>query len=285
MNALLPFALGLLGLLVGSFLTVVVARLGTGETILLGRSHCPHCARNLRWYELLPVLSYLAQGGQCRSCGYVIPRRYLGIELSTAFLFAGIGWGVMAGAILPPAFIEAGAWGASDSAAQFGYFEIASLVGTFLYYAFFASIGVAISAYDLAHRLIPGMLVWPLAFIGFSDKAAGAFGAGNLWPILLPATVSLGAFAFFWLLWRLSAGRAMGRGDADVALVIGAYLPPMLAVSGILFSFWIGALYGIVMMTAGRLGWRSTIPFAPFLFMGALAALFLSNALPRWMPF
>ena len=285
MNAFIPFTLGLLGLLVGSFLTVVVARLGTGETILWGRSRCPHCSRELRWYELLPVLSYLAQGGQCRSCGREIPQRYLGIELSTALLFAGIGWGVTAGALPLPAFIEASIWGAGNGASQFRYFEIASLAGAFLYYAFFASIGIAISAYDLIHRLIPGVLVWPLAMAGFADKVAGAFGAGSPWPILPSVVVAFGAFVFFWLLWRLSAGRAMGRGDADMALALGVYFPPFLAVESILFSFWIGALYGIVMMAAGKLGWRSAIPFAPFLFVGALAALFFSAALPRWLPF
>lgn len=271
------FGLALIGAAVGSFLTVVVSRIGTGETILWGRSHCVHCKKTLRWFELLPVLSFIAQGGQCRSCGGNIPRVYLFIEAIMAFLFAAIGWAAFQGVIPPPPF-AAGATPLPhiadiDSGMKFFSFY-------FLYYAFFAAIAVAVSFYDYLHRLIPAVLIWPLAVIGFVAHAAGAFQSHDTSRISITLIAAFAAFAAFWSLWFFSQGRAMGRGDADAALAITFAIGAKAAVLGFLLAFWIGAGFGIMAVLAGRMEWKSEIPFAPFLFLGAIIALFVSPFSP-----
>lgn len=267
---LVLIGLGILGAAAGSFLTVVVSRLGTGETILWGRSHCIHCKKTLRWFELLPVLSFIAQGGQCRSCAGNIPRVYLCIELATALLFIAIGLAVLQGAIPPPPF----AAGATFSPYAGGVINGAGLlVLFFLYYAFFAAVAVAVSFYDYLHRLIPTVLIWPLAVIGFLAHAAGALQSHDASRIGVALIVAFAAFAAFWSLWFFSHGRAMGRGDSDVALAITLALGMRVALLGFLFTFWIGAGFGIMAVLAGRMGWKSEIPFAPFLFLGAIIAL------------
>ena len=265
MNVLISFALALLGLAVGSFLTVVVARLGTGQTLFWGRSRCPHCSRELRWFELLPVLSFLLQGGQCRSCSHPISRSYLAIELVTAVLFVALGWGIGQGAVPLPASLAA-----ASVAKEWELFV------SFFYYAFFGGFAVAIAFYDFEHHLIPAVLIWPLLAAGLADKIAAWVRSGS--PTLFLATIiaGLAAFAVFWSLWFFSRGRAMGRGDADLALAIAAYLGPPLAIAGFLLAFWIGAAFGILAVAMQKLRWKSELAFAPFLLIGALAAIFLA---------
>ncbi len=263
---------GLIGLAVGSFLTAFLPRLGTGEGIIRSRSHCVHCGKTLSAIELAPVLSFLIQGGRCRSCRGFIPRSYPLIELATGALFFLIAWALINGFLPPPAFSPRGnALALGEGRGEF--------IAAFLFYAFFVASAAAISAYDMLYRLIPAALVVPLAAVGFLSQLAGAFRSGDFFLLLPIVGAALGAFLLFWALWYCSGGRAMGRGDADVALAIGLFLGPQATLLGILFAFWIGALYGILGVASGKLAWKSAIPFAPFLFAGAVIALFLAEHL------
>lgn len=258
---------GLLGLIVGSFLTAFLPRLAAGEGVIRGRSHCVHCGKALSALELVPVISFLIQGGRCRSCHRPIPRSYPALELVTGALFSFAAWGAANASLPVPAFLPGN-----------GFL-------LFFYYAFFAASAVAVSAYDLAHRLIPAVLILSLAALGALAQVVGAVRSGDVRMLLGAGAFGLTAFLFFWALWFFSRGRAMGRGDADVALAIALYLGPAVAAPGILFAFWIGALYGIVGVIAGRLTRKSAIPFSPFLFAGAIIALFLSQYLTVLLPF
>lgn len=272
----MPFlfaGLAVLGLIIGSFLTVVIRRTGTGATIIRGRSRCPACGKTLRWFELLPALSYFIQGGQCRSCHCPISRFYPAVELITAALFAGLGWALVRDMLPPPPFAPPGAFGPLP-------WEDTAL--WFFYYAFFAASGIAISFYDLRRRMIPLAFVQPLLLMGGGAHVVGYFRGGSLLPAI---TAAAGAYLLFWSLWFYSGGRAMGRGDADVALVIVAVLGPAVGLLGILFGFWLGAILGILLVLAHHLRWSSRIPFTPFLFSGALAALFLGTRLAALSPF
>lgn len=268
---------GILGLIVGSFLTVVVRRVGSGETIFWGRSHCPRCHAVLGWSELLPVLSFFAQNGRCRSCGGAIGRIYPAIELITAVLLAALGWAALRGGILPAPPFFSGALPIASGWPQ--------AFASFLYYAVFASVAVAISGCDIARRIIPAALVLPLMILGAFAHAAAAFHAGSIAALIPVAAAGVSAFFLFWSLWFFSHGRAMGRGDADVALAIVLYIGPASAIGGILFAFWIGAAFGILAIATGKLQWRSRVPFAPFLFGGALLALVFSSQTPSHLPF
>lgn len=263
---------GGIGLIVGSFLTVVVSRIGTEESILWTRSRCPHCKEKLSWYELLPVLSYLAQNGQCRSCERPIARTYLVIELSTSILLILVGYGVFSGAL--PTF-------ASPLGVGMGFPSTIALLVTFLYYAFFTASAVAIAMYDYLHKLIPGALVLPLVWIGLIAQVAHAIVMRDAKLLVVSGLTAAAIFFLFWGIWFFSRGRAMGRGDADIALAIAITLGPATALIGLAFAFWLGAIFGILSLVAGRLGWKSEMPFAPFLFLGALVALGTTNAIIR----
>lgn len=267
--------LALLGLLVGSFLTVVIRRVGTGITVVRGRSRCPACGHTLRWFELLPGLSFLLQGGRCRSCGRAITWFYPAVELTTAFLFVGLGWAAFRGA-LPPPFASGGA---SAALPWLGHMAV-----WLPYYLFFAATAVAVSFYDFERRLIPTRLIKPLLVLGLAAQGAGLIGQRGVSSLLPAVAVAGGSFLLFWSLWFFSAGRAMGRGDADVALAIGLTVGPAIGLLGLLLAFWMGAFFGILMVLAGRLEWSSRIPFAPFLFGGALVALFLAPSLGALNP-
>lgn len=274
---LLFVVLGFTGFAIGSFLTVLIRRLETGETIVWGRSRCVQCRKTLRWFELLPVLSFLAQGGQCRWCGNSIPRLYPLIELATAALLMGVGWAATQSLLPIPEFFPESPAGGLD----FG--TLGRAITSFFYYGFFALMAVAVSFYDFEHRVIPRVLIWPLILIGFGAKVFGGFASGELTGLLFGGGVALAAFLVFWSLWFFSNGRAMGRGDADVALAIALYLEPAVAVSGFLLAFWIGAIGAILLVACSRLHWKSQLPFAPFLFGGALAAIFFSEPIQHFI--
>ena len=257
----------ILGFIAGSFLTVMVARLGTGETVIWGRSRCDRCGKKLSWYELLPVLSFIAQDGQCRSCAKPIPRAYPAIELLTALSFLAVAWAVLNGIANPPPFIRE--WG--GGAGQYSNEAVLS----FTYYAFFMFVAVGVSFYDAEYKRIPASLIYILAAVGLAAEITGAFRFSDLYPFLWSVAAALGAFLSFWSLWFFSKGRAMGRGDADVALAIALYLGPVLAVAAFFMAFWLGAVFGLAGLLYKRLNWKSEIAFAPFLFGGAAVALFI----------
>lgn len=205
---------------------------------------------------------------------------YPAVELITAGLFVGLGAAVMADVLPPPPFALNAGLGMAQ-ALDVSRFR----VGWFLYYAFFAATGVAVSFYDAAHRLIPSSLIRPLVILGVSANAARLIKSGEVASVLPALAVAGSAFLLFWALWFFSSGRAMGRGDADVALALGVVLPPSVSAPGFLFAVWLGAGFGLVQMARRRAGWSSRIPFAPFLFAGALAALGLALPLSGLNPF
>lgn len=261
-GVLLLFALGLV---VGSFLNVVISRLGTAESLVRGRSHCIHCSRVLDWFELVPVVSFWLQKGQCRSCHKPIPVRYTLVEIATGLLFVLVGWAIWNGRLVLPGLNQY----------PYGSVELGFLMfpATFAYFAFFVAGAVAISFYDWERHLISKTLVWPLVTVGWVSHLAAAAASGSYRFLFYTSLSALIIFGFFWLIWFFSGGTAMGRGDADVALAISIYLGPRLAAASLVLAFWLGAIWGLALVGGGRLGWKSQIAFAPFLFLGAFVAL------------
>jgi len=237
----------LLGLIIGSFLNVYIYRFHTGKS-LSGRSHCMSCARPLRWFELLPVVSYLALRGRCRICGSYIPFRYVLVELLTAGLF-GLGFMFM----------------------SFGWL----LLVWFLLIALL----VVILMYDLDHLIIPNELVVAVSGVAIllvcmeaSWRVSFAF-FDNVYA-------AIGAFIFYGGLWFISGGRWIGFGDAKLAMPLAFILGPLGVFSFVVLSFWIGA--GVSVSFLGIQKWlqrgkhrlskygfsltmKSEVPFAPFM--------------------
>ncbi|MEK7650641.1 MAG: prepilin peptidase [Patescibacteria group bacterium] len=240
----------LLGLIVGSFLNVVIYRYNTGRSVSTGRSQCFACSHTLSWYELVPVFSFLAQGGRCRACQSAISWQYPAVELANGVLFVAL----------------------------FQHFLGVSLgKPLFLLSAVIFSLLLVITVYDLRHKIIPDGLVY--AFIIFALIFSN-------WPftqivptIFFQHLVSgLVLFLFFFFLWWVSSGRWMGLGDAKLALGVGFLLGWPGALSAIIFAFWSGALFGVllILLKATKINLKSELPFAPFIVLGLLLNFFFN---------
>jgi leader peptidase (prepilin peptidase)/N-methyltransferase len=256
-----------LGAIIGSFLNVVIFRYGTGRGVN-GRSKCLSCAAKLKWYQMVPILSYLVLRGRCAACRTQISAQYVCVELFTAVIFASTAYVLFDFLTL-------------------GFVNI--FVGAFLFNAAIACCAIVIFAYDMRHMIIPDAFVFTwaglglvsqlvaIAYLGITTLSLGNLAAG---PIL---------FIFFWSLWYFSKGTWMGFGDAKLALAIGLTLGLTRGVTAIILGFWIGAVVGLVLMVLsrsrwirGRFGMRTEVPFGPFLIIGFFLSLFFGLDLV-WM--
>lgn len=239
---------GVLGALFGSFSGAFAERLHTGGKFLSARSKCNSCGRTLDVPDLVPVLSWLASFGRCRTCKIKLPIRYLFIELGLAVLFMH-------------------AYLAIGISFELGLFLAALVVLTIL------------TLYDLAHTIVPEPLAVTLFVLTFLFAVTHTPSLHALGVSFVTAgCIGL----FFFLMHVLSRGRAMGLGDAPVAASL-ALLAGSSALAGFLFSFWIGGLVGIGILVGRRKGHRMGIevPFVPFLAVGFLLAFFSGwNPLP-----
>lgn len=247
----LPF---IFGLIYGSFLNVVVFRFDEWLTILKGRSHCPQCKETLRWYDLIPVISYLTLFGRCRYCKKPISLQYPLVELSTAVLLAA-GYSLVINAGLP----------------------LLTAVGAYLLYVLAVGALVVIFCHDLTEMMIPDSVAY--FFV------ATAFGFGSLFTQNITATSLGGLVAVIpiALLVYPSRGKWMGEGDVKLSLGLGLLTGYPSAIVGLVTAFMSGAVIGLL-MTAMRRGTtvKTAIPFAPFLIIGGLVALFYGDTLVHW---
>ncbi|MEK7606345.1 MAG: prepilin peptidase [Patescibacteria group bacterium] len=254
MSLFLIFAF-LFGLLIGSFLNVVVLRFRTGRG-LGGRSSCGSCRHVLRWFELIPLFSFLFQRGRCRACCAHISWQYPIVEILTGILFTlALSKAFSAGILIP---LHA------------------------LHLAFIMSILVVITVYDIRHTIIPDSLVYTFAALalsyGFMPYAIIPY--APWWYPFVSGLIAAFPFAF---LWFVSGGRWMGFGDAKLSLGIGFMLGILGSISALIWAFWSGALVSLalIILSKTRLRWgssgltmKSEVPFAPFLILGLLIVLF-----------
>lgn len=232
------------GLLLGSFLNVVIARLPAGESVVAGRSHCPACGATIAARDNIPVLSYLVLRGRCRHCGGAISPRYLVVELVTGGLFA--------------------------ATVAVHREDTPELVLGLVLIAFL----VPISAIDLELRKIPNKLTLPAAVLAL---ILGTM----LDPGGEPERLIAGAAAAAFLgIPSLISPKGMGMGDAKLAGVMGLYLGAAVA-PALLIGLFAGVVVGMTIvarvgMTAGR---RTRIPFGPYLALGGVVAVLAGNEL------
>lgn len=254
-----PTVLGVLGLIIGSFLDVYASRFHTGVSIN-GRSHCTSCGHTLSWYELIPFFSYVAQGGRCRSCGARIPVRLLYMELACAALFVS-------------------AYFFSHSPLELGFYLV--LLSVLLF----------IAVYDLRHMIIPNEFVIVTTCLSLAYAGYEAYQLGAFMPFFFHILAALTASAFFAGLWLISKGRWIGLGDAKLAFALGLMLTFEGVFSFIVLAFWIGAAVSLLVLAIGHLlrsgkhrlpifgaplTMKSEVPFAPFMILSFIA-VFLGN--------
>ena len=236
------------GVVIGSFLNVVILRYGTGQSFVKGSSRCFSCGKKLSWHELVPIFSFLIQKGRCRGCGSKISWQYPVVEFLTGALFVATFF-------------------------QLSTSEVDSWRVLFLWVI--VSLLIIISVYDIKHFIIPNKIVWIFNGLAFAMLFCGFFYQGPS-LVVLPRTVlgsflgGLAFFSFFALLWAVSRGRWMGFGDAKLALGLGWFLGPSQTFSAFLISFWLGAVVGIGLLALSKYSLKSQIPFGPFLVAGAV---------------
>lgn len=248
----------LFGAIIGSFLNVVILRHNTGLSIS-GRSSCMACSKVLRWYELIPILSYISLRGKCSRCSTDISTQYPLVELATAIIFAGLF------VLFQDLFV-----------AQPLIFWVLMILHMIM-----ISLLVIIFVYDIYHKIIPDKFSYSFAFIALvltlSTQPLSldtAINTLNLFSGIL-------LFIPFYLLWLISGGRWIGLGDAKLALGIGWLLGFIHGISALVIAFWTGAIVSVFMLLIQQLKGRgngitmkSEVPFAPFLIFGTLIELF-----------
>jgi leader peptidase (prepilin peptidase) / N-methyltransferase len=227
-------------LAVGSFLNVVVARVPIGRSIVHPPSACMDCGHVIAWYDNVPVLSWLALRGRCRNCGTSISWRYPAVELSTALLVAGCFW-------------------------KFGLSWDAGVA------SFFCVVLVVLSAIDIDRRIVPNRIVLPAAAIVLVAQTV-------LHPSVEWVAAGFGASLFLFLA-ALAYPRGMGMGDVKLALLLGFALGRTVPVA--MFAGMFSALVPSAVLFArhGSAARKMGIPFAPFLALGGLVALFVGKPL------
>jgi len=258
MNILIFILIFLFGTIIGSFLNVVIFRFNTGKTMVNSRSICMTCNRNLRWFELVPIFSFLIQGGKCRRCKESISYQYPLVEFITGIIF-----------ILVAQHFQ-----------NVLFFSPSSYIFLITFFSFLFSILVVISVYDLRHKVIPDKLVYFYIFVSFISIFVNTRGFGHLFFIpslsfFLAGPVLALPFALIWL---FSKGRWMGLGDAKLMLGLGWMLGFYFGLASLVLAFWIGAIVGLLIMffSHNKINMKTEIPFAPFLIISALIVFFLS---------
>lgn len=257
--------IGIFGLIVGSFLNVVILRKGTSD--LGGRSHCTHCHKQLAWYELVPVFSFLFQWGKCRSCKKAISIQYPLVELLTGgtFYFGAV--------YLLNNFITV-------------FHPVWSVIGA-LVFLDVISLGIIIVVHDIRTKKIPvlwmaGLFISSTAFLAIYYGISGlGFSASTIIPHLFGLVIAV-PFLFLWL---ISQGKWMGFADIEIIAWMGWYFGIITGASAVLSAFYLGAIFAILFIIYKKVRGFSyaslrtvQIPFAPFLLIGwFLTAIFSWN--------
>jgi leader peptidase (prepilin peptidase)/N-methyltransferase len=238
------------GAIIGSFLNVCIIRLPREESIITPGSHCPHCNNPIKFYDNVPLISYLLLGGKCRYCKRSISAQYPLVEGITAisslllFLKYGLSW-------------------------------------SYLFYFSFIAALIVITVIDLYHQIIPDVISIPGIGVGllsaliiphitfFNSLMGILLGGGSLFVV---------ATLYQWLFKR----EGMGGGDVKLLAMIGAFLGWDAVILTILLSSLVGSITGIVIMAFKGKDFKYAIPFGPFLSIGAVVAFFYKNEIISW---
>lgn len=259
------------GLLIGSFLNVCIARLPRGRSIVSPPSHCPRCRESIKFYDNIPVLSFLFLRGKCRACGETISWRYPLVELMNALFYV---------------WIIREFW--------FG--------GEALLLMLFCSALIVITFIDFDHQIIPDSISLPGVLIGISIapfymsvlNEPLPFNLGHLMPHASPYLVAFlnsvigmlcGALPLLtigWIWEKLRHVEAMGGGDVKLMAMVGAFLGWKAALLTIMIGALVGSFAGLGLILLKRHKMNKVIPFGPFLALGAVITAFYGTDIIIW---
>ncbi|TDO92246.1 leader peptidase (prepilin peptidase)/N-methyltransferase [Halanaerobium saccharolyticum] len=236
------FLIFILGLIIGSFLNVVIYRLPEGKSIVYPASHCPNCGHKLSPLELIPVLSYLFLRGECKSCGADISVRYPLIELTTGIIFI------------------------------INYIYLSDLI-ILAAGLIFSSLLIVLTIIDFDHQILPdkltlGGLILGLIFSFFRSDITVIYSLAGI----------LAAGGLLFLIAYLSKG-GMGGGDIKMMAMVGSFTGPIIALSSIFLGAVIALIAHLPGIVSGKTGMKTKLPFGPFLALASLILWFWSEEL------
>jgi len=237
------------GGLVGSFLNVCIYRLPLDKSVVWPASACPHCGRQLSWYENVPVLSWLALRARCRTCAAPIGVRYPIIEALTAAMFGFAWWYYGPGVLLASRLV----------------------LGCAL---------IVLFAIDLEHQLLPNAITLPGIIVGvvFSFFAEPGWMA-SLIGVLVGGGLLYGVAEVYY---RVRHEEGLGMGDVKMLAMVGAFLGWKLTLLTLMLASLSGTVIGLSLIVSGRGGMKYALPFGTFLALGAAAAATVGSPLLTW---
>jgi leader peptidase (prepilin peptidase) / N-methyltransferase len=250
---LLVFA-AMFGLIVGSFLNVVIYRMPRGLSIVWPGSRCPHCEKPIAAYDNLPVLSWLLLRGRCRHCAEPISAVYPVVELATAVLTCVV----------------------------VAHFGLRPALAPYLVMTYAL---IAITGIDLEHQIIPDLITFPGVTLFVLFAIVGEYVPALDWPIgvrgalfgvLAGLLVILGIIALYYLMTKQTG---MGFGDVKFLAMAGALVGAKGVVLTLMLGAFSGTLFALPLMILGRVGRKTAIPFGPFLALGAFITMLYGESI------
>ena len=235
----------IIGAVIGSFLNVCIHRLPAQQSIITPASHCPHCSTPIKFYDNIPILSFLLLRGRCRSCGSRISIQYISVEILNGMGYIFIAW-------------------------RFGLSAESAL------YAILFSALIVASVIDLRYKIIPDVITIPGIIVGLLSSAL-------ILPTGIKGSIAgalLGGIIFF--IAAVASRGGMGGGDIKLIAMIGAFLGWINVIITIILSSFIGSIVGIFVMILLGKGRKYPVPFGPFLSIGGIISLFFHREIIEW---
>jgi len=252
----------ILGTIVGSFVNVVIYRTVEGEDWVRGRSRCDRCRKTIKWYDNIPLFSYLFLQGKCRYCQKTISIQHPVIELITGLLFV---WWYAIG---------------------FTFFRLVAAPLTIIQPMFWLIVGILlliIFMSDWLYQVIPDYANYGLGVLAILYRLylslSGAMRWQDFWLALLTGIVM---FLILFTIWAVTRGRGMGFGDVKFAFVMGVLLGWPRAGVALFLAFMLGAIVGIVLLLFKVIKPRQRIAFGPFLILGTAISLIWGTGIWGW---
>lgn len=250
LQLLIALYVAIFGMIVGSYLNVVIYRLPLGLSTVYPRSRCPGCGSLIQARDNVPVLSFLLLRGRCRKCGTAISWRYPLVEAATGALFVAC---LFRFGLAPQALVA----------------------------ALFACLMLVLALIDYDHMILPDRITLPGTAVGIATQFAAPL-VGWL-PAVIGALLGAGILLAVWGLWLVvRREEGMGLGDVKMLALVGAFLGWQGVLVTLFFGALSGSVVGLALMRRGSADMRSKLPFGVFLALGGVVALFFGDALVSW---
>lgn len=252
LGGIIYFFIFILGLILGSFLNSWMWRVHDNIKIISNsRSMCPHCRYQLKWYENIPLFSWLALRAHCSNCKKTIHWSYFAVELATGILMVFV---------------------AGQHVKLLHFSEWALLRDVF-----FLTLLIIIFVYDLRYKIILSRVVWIGTLIGFLINTLDL--NFSVLSLLLGMVIGGG---FFLLQYIVSSGRWIGGGDVRMGVMMGAWLGWQNTLLAMFIAYVLGALVGVVLLLSKKAERKTEVPFGTFLAIGTMAALYYGEGVIAW---